>query len=225
MLYINKTERPVSLLLHDGTALEHLEQLGQTLLDHLLDLVVLVLLLLLLLLLVVLLLTAVVLATMLLLAWISADSTAMARRDMGRRRHLVDATALQVDKDSTLVLLGTVLQAQLATHLLDARLDFLNVVAAVVALAYNDVQMGLALLASDLDALLEHVFGFFDKQAVQVDCVAVDAPFGIVGAEDKVAGLPVVLLHLLRVLLSFLRELVGGGAIAGLVGLVRAVKT
>lgn len=95
MLYINKTERPVSLLLHDGTALEHLEQLGQALLDHLLDLVVLVLLLLLLLLLVVLLLTAVVLATvLLLLAWISANATAMARRDMGRRRHLVNATAL-----------------------------------------------------------------------------------------------------------------------------------
>lgn len=167
--------------------------------------------------------TMMLLLTAMLLSGVSP--AAVARCHMGRRRHFIDATALEINKDSTFVLLGAVLQTQLAAYLLDARLDLLHVVSAVVALADNDVQMALVLLAGDFDALLKYVLCFFDEETVQVDCVAGDASFGIVLPEDKVAGLPVVLLHLLRVLFSFLRQLVGGGAVAGLVGLVRAVKT
>jgi hypothetical protein len=59
---------------------------------------------------------------------------------------------------------------------------------------------------------------------VQIDGVAGNARLGVVGAEDVVAGLVVVLLHLGGVLLAFLAERVGGSAVAGLVGLVRAVE-
>jgi hypothetical protein len=75
-----------------------------------------------------------------------------------------------------------------------------------------------------LDALFEDVFGFFDEEAVQVDGVAVDAAVGVVGAENVVARLAVVLFHLRGVLFAFLRELVRPRAIAGLVGLVRFVE-
>lgn len=60
------------------------------------------------------------------------------------------------------------------------------------------------MLSGDLDSFLEHVLCFFYEETVKVNCVAVNAPFGIVFPEDKVACLAVVLLHLFRVLLSFL---------------------
>lgn len=85
--------------------------------------------------------------------------------------------------------------------------------------------MALALLRGYPDPFLKHVLGFFDKEAVQVHRVACNAPFGIVLAEDIVARLAVVVFHLFRVLLAFLREFVRRGAVAGLVGLVCAVET
>lgn len=123
---------------------------------------------------------------------------------MWRRRHFVDAAALEVDEDSTFVFLGAVLQAQFAAYLLNSWFDLLYVVLAVVALADDDVEVGLALLSGDSDSFLEHVFCFFYEETVQVNCVAVNAPLGIVFPEDEVACLAVVLLHLFGVLLSFL---------------------
>lgn len=122
------------MFLHDDTALERLEQLGQLLLDQLLDFVVLVLVLVLVLAAVLLLLTTV----MLLRLSTVVLSTAI-RRGLRRRRHLSDLSALQIDKDPALILLGLVVQAELPANLLDARLDLLHVSRAVVPLADNDV--------------------------------------------------------------------------------------
>lgn len=58
-------------------------------------------------------------------------------RVLVRRRH--GLAALQVDVDAARVLLGAVLEPQLAAHLLDAGLELLHVVHAVVALADDPV--------------------------------------------------------------------------------------
>lgn len=129
------------IYLHDDTALERLEQLGQLLLDQLLDFVVLVLVLVLVLAAVLLLLATVMLlrlSTVVLLAAMMLLSTTI-RRGLRRRRHLPDLAALQIDKDPALILLGLVVQAELPANLLDARLDLLHVSRAVVPLADNDV--------------------------------------------------------------------------------------
>jgi hypothetical protein len=86
------------------------------------------------------------------------------------------------------------------------------------------MQVRLPALPRALDALLEHVLGLLDVQAVQVDGVAGDAVGAVVCAEDKVTRLVVVLLHLGRVLLAFFRQRVGARPVAGLVGLVRFVE-
>jgi hypothetical protein len=137
---------------------------------------------------------------------------------------MINASTLEIDKHPSLILLRAILQPHLATHLLHARFDLLHMIATVIPLAHNDMQMRLSAAPSSPDALLQHVLGFLDKQAVQIDGVAGDARLGVVGAEDVVAGLVVVLLHLGGVLLAFLAERVGGSAVAGLVGLVRAVE-
>lgn len=93
---------------HNRAALEHLEQLGQPLLDHLLDLVVVLILLLVLLLAMMLLLTTMVLLLMTAMVLLARVSTTITRV-LGRRRHFVDIAALEVDVDSTLVLFGAVL--------------------------------------------------------------------------------------------------------------------
>jgi hypothetical protein len=60
---------------------------------------------------------------------------------------------------------------------------------------------------------------------VQVNRVVLHAAVRVVLAEDVVARLAVVLLHLRSVLLSFSRQVVSAGAVAGFVGLVGAVET
>jgi len=107
-------------------------------------------------------------------------------------RHLRSAvpTSLpQIDVDPALILLGIVLQSQLATNLLDLGLDLLHVPDTVVPLAHNDVQMPLARLLRVSDALFEDFFRFLDELAVQVDGVRVYAAHGVVFAENVLGGL------------------------------------
>ena len=208
--------------LHNRAALEHFEQLGQALLNHLFNLVVLALLSLLL---STMLLSAMLLPTMMLLSS-SAMLTRVSAitRSLWRRRHLMHISTLQIHKDPTFILLGPVLQPQLATHLLNTRFDLLHMVLAMIALAHNDVEMVFAPLASHSDPLFQHILCFFDEEAVQVNRIASDATLGVVFAEYVVARLAIVLVHFGRVSFSFFRELVGARAIAGFVGLVRAVE-
>ena len=126
-------------LLHNRTAPKLLEQPGQALLGHLLNLIILTLLL------SMMLLATVLLSAMLLSAMLTTVlSTMLSRvpsiaRSLRRRRHLMHITTLQIHKDPTLVLLSAILQSQFAAHLLNSRLDLLDVIPAVVALAHNDV--------------------------------------------------------------------------------------
>lgn len=137
---------------------------------------------------------------------------------------MIHAPTLQIHKHAPLVLLRAILQPQLPTHLLHPRLDLLHMVATMIPLADNNMQVGLSLLPRGFNPLFEHVFRLLDEQAVQVDGVASHAAGGIVLAENVVARLVVVLRHLGGVLLAFFAELVGAAAVARFVGLVRAVE-
>jgi hypothetical protein len=225
-------------ILHHHTA--SLLQLDKHLLDKLLSHIVIVLLLLLATMLLlwlrvlllatrvltlstVMLLAAVVLllTTVLLLMAASVRATALVAsrrlRGRGRRR---GAAALEVDVDAAGVLLGRVLEAELLADALDAGLDLLDVVGRVVALADNDVQVRLAVLLGVADALLENVLGLLDKLAVQVNGIIGDAARRVVLPKDVVRRLLVVLVHLGRVPLALVAQLLGLGAVAALVGLV-----
>lgn len=221
----------------DATPLERLKQLRQALFDHLFHLVVLVVLLLsavLLLSTVLLLPTMILLPTMLLLTTVILLSSMLLllpvprisaiRWRLWRRRHSMHGTALQIDKDPPLILLGRILQPQLATHLLHAGLNLLHMTATMISLANDDVQMRLAPTPRRANSLLQDVLGLLDVEPVQVHRVRGDAALGVVLTEDIVARLVVVLVHLSGVLLAFLGELVGARAVARLVGLVRAVE-
>ena len=135
--------------LHDRTAPKLLKQPGQALLGHLLNLIILTLLLSTMLLATVLLPTMLLVTSMLLAAMLTTVLSTMLSamlsrvppiaRSLRRRRHLMHITTLQIHKDPTLVLLGAILQSQFAAHLLDSRLDLLDMVPAVIALAHNNV--------------------------------------------------------------------------------------
>lgn len=144
----------------------------------------------------------------------------MLRRGLCGQGWVVRAAALEVDVDPAGVLLGRVLQAELAAHLLDAGLDLLDVVDRVVPLAHDDMQVRLAVLLGVADALLEHVLGLLDELPVEVDRVVGHAARRVVLPEDVVRGLLVVLVHLGRVPLALVAQLLGLGAVAALVGLV-----
>jgi hypothetical protein len=143
---------------------------------------------------------------------------------MRRRRHLMNRTTLQIHKDASLVLLRAVLQAQLLANLLHARFNLLHMILAMISLSNNNVQMSLSLLSRYPDPFLQHIFGFFDEQAVEVDGVASDAALGVVLAENVVARLAIVLVHLCCMLFAFFGEFMGACAVAGGVGGVRAVE-
>lgn len=87
-------------------------------------------------------------------------------------------------------------------------------VSAVIAFAHNDMQMCFAPRLRRSDALFEHIFRFFDEQAVQVDGIASDAISRVVLAEDEVARLAIVLVHLRCMLLALFAQLMGAGAVA-----------
>lgn len=162
-------------------------------------------------------------AMVLLLPTVGGAALVAGRGLLGRGRRIGTA-ALEVDVHAAGVLLGRVLEAELPADLLDAGLDLLDVVGRVVALADDDVQVRLAVLLGVADALLEDVLGLLDELAVQVDGVVGDAALRVVLAEDVVRRLLVVLVHLGRVPLALVAQLLGPGAVALLVGLVGPVE-
>jgi hypothetical protein len=220
---IQKTKGIIAVL-HNITAAQLLEQLGQPLTDHLFDLIILVVLVVLVLVLSAVLLTVVLsgmlllttvllsapslatmlLSTMLLTAVLARIAAAAILRVLRRRWHLVHGAALKIDVDPALVLLGLVLESQFTADLLDAGFDFLDVVARVISLADDDMKVVFASAAGGFDAFFEHVLCFLDEEAVQIDCVVLNAPICVVLAEDVVARLTVVLLHFGGVLFPLL---------------------
>jgi len=144
----------------------------------------------------------------------------VSRRLLRQRRRRRHPPAGQVDVDATLVLLDGAVEPHLATHVLDGGTDLLDVAGAVVALADDDVQVGLAPRAGVADARAEDGLGLLDVLAVQVDGVAGDAVDRVVLAEDQLRRLLVVGVLLRGVPLAFVGEGFGAGAVAALVGLV-----
>jgi len=120
----------------------------------------------------------------------------------------------EVDVNSAFIVLSVVLKALLLADLLDARLDLLDVVDRVVALADNDMQMVLASTLCVLDSLFQNLFGLFHKLTVKVNGIAVNSSYGIVLAEDVLGSLSVVVVCLLSMALSFLRQVVGSASIS-----------
>jgi hypothetical protein len=146
---------------HDSTATQLLEQSRQASADDLLNLVVVVLLWLVLLSAV--LLLPAVLSTMLsrvagmLTAMLSTMLTTRVSAMvwlLRRRRHVANLSTLQVHVDATLVLLCRILKSKVTTHLFDTRLDLLDMIAAVVALADNNVEVRFASISCCFDPLL-----------------------------------------------------------------------
>jgi hypothetical protein len=140
-----------SIFSHDSTTTQLLEQSRQASADDLLNLVVVVLLWLVLLLSAVLLPT--VLSTMLsrITGMLTAILTTMLTTRVSaimwllrRRGHVANLSTLQVHVHAALVLLCGILKSKVATHLFDARLDLLDMVAAVVTLADNNMEVRLA---------------------------------------------------------------------------------
>ena len=208
--------------------LEQPEHLRQPLLNHLLHLIVLVVLPTVLLSTMTLSLAPMLLSTMLLSPMLSRVSTSAVLptsilRCM-RLRRIICRSTLQINIHPTLICLRLVLQSQLPTHLLHSRLNLLHMVNAMVTLSHNHMKMRLPLPPCNFYPFLEHIFGFFDEETVQVDRVGCDAVAGVVGAEYVVARLLVVLVHLRGMLFSFLAQVVCASSIAGRISLVSAVK-
>ena len=137
------------------------------------------------------------------------------------RRHILRMSSLQVDIHAPFIVLGAVLQTQFLTNLLDARLDLLDVIGAVIALADNDVEVRLSRLLRVPDALLEDLFRFLHVLAVQVDRVARDLAHRVVFAEDELGGLFVQRVGFRRVFLALLAHTVRFGAITTVICLSR----
>jgi hypothetical protein len=144
-------------------------------------------------------------------------------RHLRRRTAMLSTAALaQIDINPALVLLGIVLQSQFPADGLDLGLDLLHVPDAVVSLADDDVQVPLPCLLGVADALFQDLFGFLDELAVQVDGVGVDAADGVVFAENVLGRLFVELVGFGGVGFALDGEVVGGAAVAALVGLLGA---
>jgi hypothetical protein len=264
--------RSPRIYLHNGTAtIELLEDTRKKLLDHLLDLLVLIVALLLvailllaallllsriallatILLLTALLATILLLAALLLLGRITLLATILLRLLrllvlalalvlilasivlamilmvlpallMGRlwiiRHHSL--STLQVDVHPPGIFFSGILQAELLAYLLDPRLDLLNMVDGMVALANDDMKMALALCLRGANTFLQDILCFFDKLAMKVDCVIGNLSVCVVLTEYVLRGLLVVLLHLCGVLFAFFGQLVSRCAITALVCLV-----
>lgn len=137
---------------------------------------------------------------------------------------MIYAATLEIDEYASFICLGLILETELATDLFYARFDLLDVVDAVVAFSYDDVEVSFSASSCRFDSLLEDILGFLDEEAVQIDGVAGHAFGVVVLAENIVAGLAVVLFHFGSVLLAFFAEIMGAAAVAGFVGLVGAVE-
>jgi hypothetical protein len=228
--------------LHDSTTvlLEETDDLGQVLLDLLLVIHLLCSLLLLLVVLLVALLLGRV--SLLLMALVSkrvgslvlglsvVRLVVLLRLTIASRRY--SCSTSEVDVHSTFILLGMVLEALLLADLLNTRLDLLNVVDRVIALAddaastirgiqiaanlkdYSHMQMVLAGTLCVLDSLFQNLFGLFNELTVKVNGITVDSAYSIVLAEDELGCLSVVVVCLLSVVLGFLGEIVGSTSIS-----------
>lgn len=75
------------------------------------------------------------------------------------------------------------------------------------------MQMILAMRLRVSNALLQNLLRLLDKLAMQIDRIGLDAPVGIVLAENKLGRLLVVFLHLAPVRLAFFGQLFGARAI------------
>lgn len=123
--------------------------------------------------------------------------------------------ALQIDQDAPRVLLvGGIVEPELAAQLLDGGLELLHAARAVVPLADDGVQVRDAGLLVGAHAGLEDALGLLDELPVQVDLVRVDVVAPVVGPEDEVGRLPVVVVHARRVRLALVREGLGRRAVA-----------
>jgi len=120
----------------------------------------------------------------------------------------------EVDVHSTFVLLGVVLKALLLADLLNTRFDLLNMVDRMIALADNDMQVGLAGTLCVLDSLFQNLFGLFNELTVKIDGITIDSAYSIVLAEDELGSLSVVVVCLLSMFLGLLREIVSSTSIS-----------
>jgi len=154
-----------------------------------------------------------------------------------RRRN--SSSTSEVDVDSTFVVLGMVLEALLLADLLNTRLDLLDMVDRVIALAdnaasnirdvhiaanledYSHMQMILAGTLCVLDSLFQNLFGLFHKLTVKVNCIPIDSSYSIVLTEDVLGCLSVVVVCLLSMVLCLLRQVVSSTSISTRVCLLR----
>lgn len=163
----------------------------------------------------------------------------MLRRLMRRiwRHHGLAPSEVHVDPAG--IFLGGILQAQFATDLLNARLDFLDVSSRVVTLADDagnqlvqafssrrmntveiniHMQMVLPMRLGILNALFEDILRLLNKLPMQINRISRYTPIGVIFAEDKLRRLLVVLVHLAPMGLALLGKLLCARAIAALVG-------
>jgi hypothetical protein len=140
----------------------------------------------------------------------------------GRRR--ANLPALQVHIDTALVFLRGVLETLLTTYLLDTRLNLLHMARAVISSAHYDVQVSLPSGLGVFYARLQDVFGLFDELAVEINGVLGDAAGAVVLAENELARLLVVALHVSAVLLAFVRQSFRLSTISAIVRLTRPVE-
>lgn len=109
------------------------------------------------------------------------------------------------------------------TQLLHRGSDLRHMVHRVVPPAHNHMYMVVPTTLCCNDPLLEDLLRLFDVQPMKVYCVP--RLVRVVGTEDEVARLRIVVVHLHAMTLPFLAECVGCGSIPGLVGCAGALET
>lgn len=161
---------------------------------------------------------------------------------MRRPGRYIRRTTSKIYVDSPLILLRRVLQTQLSTDLLNARLDLLHMVHRVVSLSDNPVathpvrsaqhqryvliwehllginlhvQVILPMTPGILNSLLQNVLGFLYKLPVQINCISFNAARRVVLLEDELRCLAIILVHFAPVRFALLAEFFGRCAIAG----------
>ena len=90
----------------------------------------------------------------------------------------------------------------------------------MTSFANNDMQMRLPFCLRGSQPLPENVFGFLDELAMQVELVFSETAGAIIRLEDEVGGLVIVLVHLLGVVFSRVREGFCKAAVAAFVGVM-----
>ncbi len=164
------------------------------------------------------------LATVLLMTLLLTMVATTILRMLRRGRHTVHGAALEVYVNTTLIFFGLILQSKVAADLFDPGFNLLHMIAAVIPLAHNDMQVIFASTSRSFDALLKHILSFLNKQTVQVDGIVLHTAIGVVLKEDEVPRLTVVLLHFRSMLFPFLGQFMCACAIARFIGLVCAIE-